>query len=83
MPPWTHLAKLVLSGLIEKEVLRQIAELGKLLKEKLPSEHYRVLGPAPSVISKEKGLYRWNLFVQAVDADRIASDLRDALKDFK
>lgn len=83
MPPWTHLAKIVLSGAIEKEVLRQISELAKLLKERLDANVYKVLGPAPSIISKEKGLYRWNLLIQTVNAERAGADLRNALKEFK
>ncbi len=83
MPPWTHLTQLILSGPLEKEVLRQILELEKILRTRLDMTVCKLLGPAPSVISKEKGLYRWNLFIQSQTIEGLSAPLREALKEFK
>lgn len=83
MPPFTRLIQIVLSGRAEKEVMRQVLGLAKLLREQRGHETYEVLGPAPSLNSKEKGQFRWNVFLKSPDAKVLGESLRRCLQDFK
>lgn len=84
MPPFAALARIVMSGSSEKEVVRQSLLLSRVLgfvAEKTPV--YKILGPAPCLVSKEKGQFRWNLFVKGPDSDSLARWLKNALTSFK
>lgn len=83
MPPYTHLVKIVLSGRNEKEVVRQILTLVKFLQSKLDPTVFPVLGPAPCLVSKERGLFRWNLYVKGPSIETVNPPLRLALQEFK
>ncbi len=83
MPPFSHLVRLVMSGAGEKEVVRQILELSKLLQARLDSKIFKILGPAPCLVSKEKGLYRWNLYVKGPSIQEINPLLKKVLAEFK
>ncbi len=84
MPPYAHLIQLILSGSSEKEVVRQIILLTRTIQaaaEGLP--HIKTLGPAPCLTSKEKGQFRWNLYLKGPDPDAALSALKKALAVFK
>ncbi len=83
MPPFTRMIQIVLSGSTEKEVVRQILGLSKLLREREGHKTYEVLGPAPCLNSKEKGQFRWNIFLKSPDAKTLGEELRLCLRDFK
>src|SRR3989338_625892 len=83
MPPFTHLVKIVVSGLSEKEVLRQILAFSKFLEPKLAGTPIKTLGPAPCLVSKEKGQFRWNLYLKGPSVEIINPVLRAAIQEFK
>ena len=85
-PPYSRLANLVLWGkdgkLVQEEaqVLHtRIAQ--ELAKEGMGDEDWQLLGPAPCVLSRLKGNYRWHVLVKApLDADipgLLAAPLRE------
>ncbi len=83
MPPVTHLVKIILSGASEKEVVRQIILLSRLLESRMDKQTLGILGPAPCLTSKEKGLYRWNLYLKGPTVEMIRPVLKETLKEFK
>lgn len=83
LPPYSHLASLVFAGPDEKDLLRQLLGFKKILESKLDKQSMAILGPAPCLISKERGMFRWNLIVKAPTIEVLAPRLREALKEFK
>ncbi len=83
MPPFSHLVKVVLSGRAEKEVMKQMLTLRNILKERTAGNAIEILGPAPCLVSKERGLYRWNLFLKAKSVDEIAPVIKESFQVFK
>ncbi|OIO38577.1 MAG: primosomal protein N' [Candidatus Omnitrophica bacterium CG1_02_49_16] len=83
MPPYTHLVKVILAGSNEKEVVRQILELSKLAASRMDPEIFKILGPAPCLISKEYGLFKWNFYMKGPSVEVITPVLEAALKDTK
>ena len=66
-----------------KEVLRQILSFSKLIESKVDPSSFKVLGPAPCLISKERGYYKWNFYLKGPTVLAITSILKDALKETK
>jgi primosomal protein N' (replication factor Y) len=83
MPPFTHLVKVVVSGVLEKEVLRQILYLRKILEMKIGVSHFQLMGPAPCLVSKHAGRYLWNLYLKGPSAEDTLALLSQALSEFK
>lgn len=83
MPPFSHLVKSVLAGVNEKEVLRQILSFAKLIQSRVDPNQFKILGPAPCLISKERGYYKWNFYLKGPTVMAITSILKDALKETK
>ena len=83
LPPYSHLAKLVVAGLSEKEVMRQALTLARLFEINAPAEGARVAGPAPCLASKEGGNFMWNLFVKGPTAESVNKLIRRTLQEFK
>ena len=83
MPPYTHLVKMVLTGPSEKEVLRQLLGLAKLIESKMDASQFKVLGPAPCLISKERGHYKWNLYFRGPSVEAMNPVIKACLKDLK
>ncbi|MFW9973398.1 MAG: Ldh family oxidoreductase, partial [Candidatus Odinarchaeota archaeon] len=52
------------------------------LKKKRPSKLIRVLGPAPAVVSRIRGSYRWNVLLKAKTVPQLVKLLRKTLKNF-
>lgn len=83
MPPLSRLVKIVLSGPVEKEVLRQITGFARLLQSKTDPKQFQILGPAPCLISKERGFYRWNFYLKGPTAEAIRPVFLTAMKEVK
>ena len=79
MPPHTHLVRVVFSGLLEKEVIRQVILFAKMIELKLGDSGIRLLGPAPALVSREKGQFHWNFFLKGPDVLRLNEMLRARL----
>ena len=83
MPPYTHLIKVVVAGRMEKEVVKQILGFSKMLSALSDERMFKVLGPAPCLVSKERGLFRWNLYFKGPMIERMIPILKKAVADFK
>lgn len=84
LPPYTQMIKVTLSGLVEKDVIRDVLVLGKIIEQKLdPLLGYQVLGPAPASVSRERGEFHWNLFLKGPKIAECLSMLKAALAEFK
>lgn len=83
MPPLTEIIQIVFKSYQEKELVRQITEFSKNLSSKLPNNSFKFVGPAPCLLSKEKGEFRWNIFLRGPSIEAIQPILRAALNEFK
>jgi primosomal protein N' (replication factor Y) len=83
MPPYSHLVQIVISGRDEKEVVRHSLCLAKALKQGRDTTVFQVLGPAPCLVSKERGQYRWNLYFKGPFIEQMVPVLKQTLRDFK
>jgi len=83
MPPFTHLARVIVKGAAEKDVVRNILTLSKELRAQTGDGPLRVLGPAPCINSKEHGQFYWNLYLKGPGIAQINPFLRQALASFK
>jgi len=83
LPPAAEMVKIVLSGTPETHVARQLMELSKFLESRLNGDVFSILGPSPGLVSKQSGLFYWNLYVKGPSTERIAAELRPALAEFK
>ncbi len=83
MPPCSHLVRIVMSGANEKEVVRQILSASKFIGSKIDPEQYKILGPAPCIISKERGHFKWNFYLRGATVEAINAVLKPALQEIK
>jgi len=79
LPPFCHMVNLTLRGRKEERVFKASENLKTNLENEIKSKNIEILGPAPSPISKMKGLYRWNLFLRSESAESITAILKKAL----
>ncbi|MGH7198649.1 MAG: replication restart helicase PriA [Candidatus Omnitrophota bacterium] len=82
MPPYSHLVNVILTGPVERDVMRQILELAKFLQSRVDGR-FKVLGPAPCLVSKEKGEFRWNFYLRGGRIEEMNPVLRKTLEEFK
>ncbi len=79
LPPFCHMVSLTVRGRKEERVFKASEELRVNLEKENKSKGIDILGPAPSPISKMKGMYRWNIFLRSEKAEDIVSILKNAL----
>ena len=70
---------LTLRGRKEERVFKASEILKASIEKEDVSKNIEILGPAPSPISKMKGMYRWSIFLRAESAENITSILKIAL----
>ena len=76
-PPFGRLARIIITGGEETAAKDLGAEIAGLLKTAAP-EIGRVLGPAPCVLEKLQGLFRFHILVKAPDHRELRRILRTA-----
>lgn len=81
LPPFRHLVQVMLSSRHEHQVIKSIHEFTKLLTAHLPPET-DLLGPAPNLVSKLRGVFRWNLFLKTHDVMESNKVIKRALREF-
>jgi primosomal protein N' (replication factor Y) len=69
VPPFTHLARIILRGPTEKEVADYAAKIGDLIRAsaKELNADLRILGPAPCMVTRLKANYRYHLQMTSPD----------------
>jgi len=83
LPPFCHMVSLTLRGRKEEKVFKASDNLKAILEKASRSKKIEILGPAPSPISKMKGMYRWNIFLRSEKAENIAAILKKVLRENK
>jgi len=66
-PPFSHLSVLLLTSTDERKLIVTLNGLLDIMKQYNRKQFFEMLGPAPAVVSKIKGLYRWKLIVKGTD----------------
>ena len=79
LPPFCHMVTLTLRGRNEEKVFKASESLKASIEKEDKSKNVEILGPAPSPISKMKGMYRWGIFLRSESAENITSILKTAL----
>ncbi len=84
-PPYSSMARFVVRGPQEKSTEQFAQTLGQSLVVALDAENAqaRVLGPAAAPFAKLRGKYRFQIQIQAPDADRLRACIRQAIADLK
>ena len=84
-PPYAAMARFVVRGPQEKSTEQFAQTLGQRLVVALDEEEAqaRVLGPAAAPFPKLRGKYRYQIQLQAPDADRLRTGIRRAITDLK
>ncbi len=83
LPPFSHLINLNLRGRYQKKVQDAAYDLSLRLKKKKSAKDIQVLGPAPAMISKIRGNFRWGVLLKGKTIQGLVKLLRQVLKDFK
>ncbi len=71
-PPFSHILRILVYHEKEERVARAAGELAACLKfeqERLKAENYQILGPAPSVLTRLKNEYRWQVSIKGKNPD--------------
>lgn len=79
-PPFSQLISFVVSGQNKQEAQQVASDLGKKLKEKFDRE---ILGPAPAVIARLRGMWRYHILLKSSDLDKARNDVRQIIEKFE
>lgn len=77
-PPFTHVARFLLRGEDEKQVIDAMHTVGDYLGT-LQSDEFpevKILGPASAPLSKIEGKYRWHFLIRSQNVDKICQLLQ-------
>lgn len=84
MPPYSSLVKIIFAGPVEKDVIRQIYLFARTVEARCElGTGMTIVGPAPCLISRERGEFYWNLFVKGPSIAVINAMLKAVLSEFK
>ena len=77
-PPFGRMVGVLFQGKDEKQVTREAHRFSELLKK--ASGGMKILGPAPSVIARVRGAYRWHLLIRSPYFKRMRDAVSATLK---
>ena len=83
LPPFTHLANLLVRGPREQEVSEACERFMQAFRAQGPHRDVQIIGPAPCPIERIKNQYRYHVQFQAPKAKMIARPLRAALREHR
>ena len=76
LPPFSKLASIIISGKNEKEIINTSWKI----KNSFPNyEGVKILGPAPSTLSKKAGRMRWRLLIKSKKTTDLSALIRKSL----
>ncbi len=79
-PPFTKLLHGVFSSTHEDILIKKVQEIGVVLRNNLAKyDKISVMGPTPSLISKIKNEYRWQILLRGDITDEIAMEVKDLI----
>ena len=79
LPPFCHMVSITLRGRKEERVFKASDNLKASIEKENKAKKIDILGPAPSPISKMKGMYRWGIFLRSESVEDITGILRKVL----
>lgn len=82
-PPFVNLVSITLRGKKQEKVRDAIVELKNLISSKKENGVVEILGPAPCVVEKMRGQYRWNMVLRSKKVDDSIKILKKGLANFK
>lgn len=78
-PPWKRLVQIQFTGKVQKSVETACRQVSQQLKSHLARHKgVKILGPAPALLEKIRGKYRWQILIKTSQYGH----LRQALEDF-
>ena len=83
MPPFKALIRVIGSAQGEKELVRQLLMLVKEIESGMDKKNFKILGPAPCLVSKERGLFRWNFYVKGPGFEELNRLFKESLRRFR
>jgi primosomal protein N' (replication factor Y) (superfamily II helicase) len=75
-PPFVELVNIMVTSTELPTASRSAERLRALLETDLSGTGALILGPAPSPLSRLRGLYRWHILVKTTDLDSVAERIR-------
>jgi len=82
MPPYSQLAQVYIAARDERIVMRRSLEMRRDTEAPAAASGVEILGPAPSIVSKRRGYFLWNLFYKANDSKTLINFLRHHIGEF-
>lgn len=79
-PPFSRLVKIEFSGKRESDVAKAACEFSELLLPALDMTQFELLGPAPAVIAKLKGNFRYQLLLKQKGGARLTKQVYRSLQ---
>jgi primosomal protein N' (replication factor Y) (superfamily II helicase) len=79
LPPFCHMVSLTFRGYRDENVLKVSELFRDKIRKKDTGGKIEIMGPAPSPVSRLKGLYRWNLFLKSDKAENITCLLKKVI----
>lgn len=70
-PPFSHIFSVLITGEMEQEVILAAQRLGAYMNHYAERAGCTVVGPAPAPLPKFRGEFRWQIFAEGTDAERL------------
>lgn len=82
LPPFTHLAVVLVQGINQSSVIREVNNVATQLKKMVQiDDDFMIIGPAPAINSKINGKNRYNITIKAKDERNLRDKCRIILDD--
>ena len=72
-PPFTNIFFVLVSGEDEQKVYRSIMTLCEIMQRYNKNGQFKIFSPAPAVISKINGKFRWRMMIKSDDSEKITN----------
>lgn len=83
LPPFRHMASVMVRGREERRVIKAAHHLANWLEAERGDRRVEIVGPAPALISKMRGQFRWNVFLKGEKTETICDILRWTQEKFR
>ncbi|SHI68357.1 replication restart DNA helicase PriA [Clostridium amylolyticum] len=80
-PPFSRILSINLSSENERVLINKANEIGIKIKEEFKKDEFQILGPSPSIISKIKKMFRWQIIIKGIITDERAADIKNRVYD--
>lgn len=80
-PPFSRILSINLSSENERVLIKKANDIGISIKEEFKKDNFQILGPSPSIISKIKKMFRWQIIIKGTITDDRAADIKNRVYD--